>query len=179
MAKKRKFETRISDASKNLGSLNYPNLKRQCLIRGMDFEKAVASTVLELQSFLIKNWKLPQDTALLDKYDNWKESYLRERGMEDVFFHPALRLGYIATRDEDGNTTSVKKIKGLKKQKIKRERTEEGLFQGTKKSYTYQLQKEGLPKTEVIAKVLEKFPDAQEKSIGIWYNKSKKGKELL
>jgi len=174
--KKRNFESRISDAQKELGGMNYPTLKRNCIIRGMPFEEAVDATVLKLQGWFIKNYMKPAVTDLLDQYDAWNEKALRARGLDDVFFHPSLRLGYIGTQDEDGNTLTTKKIRGLKKQKVKRDRTETGIFSGTKKAYTYQLQAEGKTKEETITLVKEKFPEAQDKSIGIWYNKAKKGK---
>ena len=66
------------------------------------------------------------------------------------------------------------KEKVVKEKKEPRKKDANGLFQGTKKSYTYELQKKGKTLDQVITKVTRKFPDAQTKSIRIWFNKSKK-----
>ena len=39
---------------------------------------------------------------------------------------------------------------------------------------TFELQQQGKTKVEVIEIIKEEYPDASEKSIGIWFNKSRK-----
>jgi len=178
--KKRKFERDISDADKFIGTLKFKHIKRECVIRGMEFENVINSGIPELSNWLRKHFIDTISYELLDAFDDWQEAQIIEamEGKEDsndAVLHPSLRLGYIAERDEEGNVTKKKRARTIiKRKKKKRERTQDGLFQGTKKAFTFELQQQGLTKEEVINKVLEQFPDASEKSIGIWFNKSKK-----
>lgn len=152
--------------------LKLPDLQRQCIIRGMDFNELCESSVLNLHSFLINNWDAPINRNRLSEFDNWYNAELKEIGCDDLI-HPLLDLGHTINNDT-GETVKrrVKKIKPEKK--VKRERTEDGIFKGTKKAYTFELAKKGLKKSKVIDLVLEKFPEANEKSISIWFNKAKK-----
>lgn len=179
--KKRKFESRLTSADKWLQKLTLKDLKRECVVRGLDFEKVVDYTIPDLSNWFRGNYMVATNHDLLDAFDDWNEKQIIEscvrKGIEYVdFIHPNLRLGYIAETDEEGVVTKKHRVKVLvAKKKKKRERTIEGLFSGTKKAYTFKLQKEGLTKTEVVAKVLELFPEASPKSVGIWFNKSRKG----
>ena len=167
-------KTRMTKRMKSLGlqlrdqsNMNYKDLKRNCVARGIPFIE-VPRGVPHLSKWLYENRDNPINTDLLDDYDKWLEPQLPD----DSSNHPSLRLGYVGETDDDGNVTKVKRIKGLKKTKVKRERTDEGIFAGTKKALTFQLAKEGLDKADVIEQVLEAFPDAKSKSIGIWYKKA-------
>ena len=82
-----------------------------------------------------------------------------------------MRLGYIGEKDEEGNIIKRKKVPGIKKSKYKkpREKDENNLVKGTKKSYTWELTKKGLNLERVIRRVQKKFPDANEKSIRLWH----------
>lgn len=180
MSRKRKFEKNISDADKFIGNLKYKDLKRECVVRGMEFDKVIVGGIPQLTNWLRNNFMATLQHDLLDAFDDYLEKQIRE-AMElkgenpDDVIHPALRLGYIAERDEDGKVTKRKRVRMIaKKKKKKRERTKDNIFQGTKKALTFQLQQEGKEKQEVITMVLEQFPDASEKSIGIWFNKSRK-----
>jgi len=180
MAKKRKFESNIRDVDKYIGKLKYKDLKRECVIRGMPFDDILNGDIPRLSVWLGKNFTNITNHGLLDVFDDYQEDLIR-KSMEaknqdpSELIHPSLRLGYIGERDEEGNVLKRKRVKTLiKKKRTKRERTEKGIFKGTKKALTYQLQSEGMTKDEVIKLVIEKFPGASEKSVGIWYNKSKK-----
>ena len=140
----------------------------------MPFEEMVASDFPNLNRFLWKNRNTEINTDLLDEFDEWKEAYLKGLGLSDDHFHPALRLGYIGEKDEDGNITKVKRIKGMKKKKRKREKTSLGIFTGTKKALTYKCVEDGYDIPDTIKVVKENFPDAKDKSISIWYKKAKK-----
>lgn len=172
-----KTQFQVTNAHSALQKLNLPDLKRHCIVRGIPFEKVGDSSILQLQSWFLKNYNNKVDISLLDKYDDWLEAYLKARNVDKTMLDPIFRLGHISERDDEGNVTKVKRVRGMgKKVQKKRERTEEGIFTGTKKAYAVELQKQGLTKAEVTEKVMEKFPDAKEKSISIWFNKAKNGK---
>ena len=179
--KKRKFESRLKDADKWLEKLTLKDLKRECVVRGLEFDKVVDMDIPDLSNWFRANFIVATNHDLLDMFDDWNEKQIIEacdkKGIDPKdFIHPSLRLGYIAETDEEGTVTKKHRVKVLvSKKKKKRERTVEGLFSGTKKAYTYKLQKDGLSKPEVVKKVLELFPDASPKSVGIWFNKSRKG----
>ena len=152
--------------------LRLPDIQRECIIRGMPFMEVCDSSVLQLHSYLIKNWDNPTDRDLIIAFDKWMDQELEELGREDLI-HPMLNLGY--TENQETGEKVKRRIKTVKpKIKKKRERTSEGIFKGTKKAYTYELSKQGIEKAKAIEMVKEKFPEANEKSVSIWYNKAKK-----
>lgn len=178
--KRRKFEMDIPDVDKFMNNLTYRDIKRECVIRGKPFDEIIGGSIPGLMNWLRHHFYDTIHHELLDPFDQYQENLVRaalEKKGEDAdrYFHPALRLGYVGEKDEEGNVVKRKRVKTIiKKKKKKRERTGDGIFKGTKKAYTFDLQQQGLSKEEVIQKVMEQFPDASEKSIGIWYNKSRK-----
>ena len=181
--KKRKFERNLTDVDKWLGNMKLKDLKRECVVRGLEFQKVIELSIPELSSWLRANFDTPTDHSLLDKFDDWQEveiiEAMREKGEEPGYFvHPSLRLGYVGEKDDEGIIIKRKRVKTIiPRKKKKRERTEQGIFTGTKKAYTFQLQSEGYDKKDVIQMVKDKFPEAVDKSIGIWFNKAKKLKK--
>lgn len=169
----RKIHHYESPEEKELAGLKLPDLKRQCIMRGYPFSALGESSVLDLQSFFIHNYYKEKDVSLLDKYDDYIEDMVKARNWDRSLIHPDLRLGRIAEKDEDGNITKRKRL-GIRIKKKKRKRTSDGLFAGTKKAYTYELVKAKKTKEEIIKLVIEKFPDAKEKSIVIWANRAKR-----
>lgn len=147
------------------------DLQRECIMRGMDFEEMVKCSIMKLQSWLIDNFEKAKDRNLLTEFDIWMDRILYGGGNGDLV-HPMLNLGHYS--DQETGTIKEKRIKGIRKDVIKKKRTQDGIFQGTKKAYTYELCKQGKSKEETIDLVMEKFPEAKEKSIGIWYNRAKK-----
>ena len=202
MSKKTKKEKRAAKIEMNgspsyrraeseLARMKHRDLQRAAVVRGMDFEEVVRSGVPELASWFCRNYDLPQFIDKINEFDDWRDEQLKGRGYEEgsPFFHASLRLGFVATKDEEGNTTSVKKprLKGVDKPKKEKKERVEGtkVFKGTKKAMTYELTKESyklskskdpkikpLTKDEIIEKVKEAFPDANEKSVGIWYKRA-------
>ncbi len=173
--KKNQKMTKSQKTLKNIlstqGNMTYKNLKQHVVTRGMAFLEVINGDVPSLSSWLERNRGNLIDTTLLDKFDDWLEERLKDKNL----IHPSLRLGFIGEKDEGGEVIKRKKIKSLKKKKtIKREKTNDGIFAGTKKAYTYELAKEGKEKAEIIELVKEKFPDAKDKSISIWYKKALK-----
>lgn len=178
--KRRKFEMNIPDADKYMSNLKFKDLKRECVIRGMEFEAVVSQGVIHLSNWLRTNFMVVPKHELLNAFDEWQEEQIRiamrakSQNPEEII-HSSLRLGYIAETDEDGNVTKRKRVKTvIRKRKKKRDRTSDGIFQGTKKAFTFTLQQQGFSKEEVIKKVKEQYPEASEKSVGIWFNKSRK-----
>jgi len=49
---------------------------------------------------------------------------------------------------------------------------ETGVRKGTKKNLTYTLAKQKIPLEKVVKQVMKEFPEAQEKSIKIWYKRA-------
>ena len=152
-------------------NLTYKDLKKECVARGMPFLEVISGDFPRLTQWLLNNSFKPVEPNRLDEFDNWQEEILRKEGKE-YLIHNSLRLGYLGEKDDSEPTE--KKVKEVKDKKPPREKMENGLFKGTKKSYTYELQAKGKSLEEVIVKVTRKFPGAIEKSIKIWYNKAKK-----
>lgn len=166
--------TGMTTAQLYIEKLTLPGLRRECLIRGMEFQAVTDASVLNLQSWFLKNFPNPIHTEKLNEYDVWIETELRARGVDECFLDPVFRLGYINEQDADGNVTKRKRVSVISSPKKRREKTTDGLFTGTKKAYTFLLQSQGKTKAETTQLVIETFPDAKEKSISIWFNKSKK-----
>ena len=156
------------------GNLTFKDIKVECIIRGIDFIDVITYDFWGLSNWLVENALRPKDESLLDKYDDWLDAKLAKRPKGEELIHPTLRLGYVK-RDEGGEV-KVKKEKEVKEKKAPREKDGNGLFKGTKKSYTFELQKRGKTLDQTMVKVKRKFPDAVDKSIRIWFNKSKKEK---
>lgn len=181
MAKGRDY---LHPADKEITNMRYRDLKRACIVRGMGFQELLEGDFTVLRGFFKENYYNKINPKLLDDFDDYQEAEIikhkEKKGVpvEDWVTAPELRLGFIGERGENGEVITTKRVKGItKKKKVKRERTVGNVFAGTKKALTFELQQKGLEKAEVIKKVIEAFPDASEKSISIWFNKSKKIKK--
>lgn len=162
----------LTSAGRNL---TYKDLKRKAVILGMPFPDACKSSVFELIGYINSSTNKP-DTSLIDKYDEWVDKQLEEIGYEksDPLRSSRLRLGFLGEEMENGKRKSHR-IPGIKKQKkTPRERDEFNLVKGTKKSYTFELTAKGFSLERVIRRVKKKFPDANDKSINLWYRKAKR-----
>ena len=157
-------------------SMTYPDIKRQAVVLGMPFPDVVGSTIFGLMSYIDNSPNVP-DPSLVDKFDEWVEKHFDEIGIpaNDPIRSPYLRLGFIGD-EVDPETGEVKKrrkrIPGIKKpkeKKPKREKDENGRVKGTKKSYTYELAQKGRNLEQTTRRVFKKFPDANERSIALWY----------
>lgn len=154
-------------------NLTYKDLKKECIMRGMPFLDVLQGDFPRLTHWLLQNSYKPIDEALLDTFDDYQDKILEANGKQELIHH-SLRLGYLGERDD--SEPVIKKEKVTKEKRAPREKTEGGLFKGTKKAYTYELQAKGKTIEETLIKVKRKFPDAVDKSIKIWFNKSKKEK---
>lgn len=163
------MDNRVSVIFKNL---KLKDLQRECVIRGMEFWQVPECSILNLHSWLLKNWDNPIDKNRVFEYDDYMNKELEELDRSDLI-HPSLGLGY-SENSETGEVVKKRMKQVNPPKKSKKQRTPEGIFTGTKKAYTYELARNGVPKPEAIDKVLEKYPEANEKSVSIWYNKAKK-----
>lgn len=164
--------TSIMNITSNKGSdLTYKDLKIACVVRGMPPEEVLKRDFFGLANWLTKNVLLPENLELLEVFDNYMEDELIKLGKEELI-HNSLRLGYVNRPEGD---EVIKAPKVVKEKKAPKEKDSNGFFKGTKKSYTYELQGKGKTLEQTITKVKRKFPEAQDKSIRIWYNKAKKG----
>jgi hypothetical protein len=94
----------------------------------------------------------------------------------DPIRNSRLRLGFLGEEGEDG-IRKLKRVPGIKKPKEKkppRERDSFNLIKGTKKSYCYELTEKGFDQERVVRRMKKKFPDANEKSIQLWYRAAKR-----
>ena len=161
----------IANLSSEKGSdLTYRGLKIECIIRGMPFDEVLKADFFRLANYVQNNMLARKDLSLLDEFDDYLDSELRIRNKPELI-HQSLRLGYVK-RDEEDNVVKVIKLKPEKKEP--RQKDSNGLYKGTMKSYTYELQKKGKTIDKVLTKVVRKYPDAKAKSVKIWFNKSRK-----
>ena len=158
--------------SGGLENMTYRDCKRRAVALGMPFPDACSADFNKLHSWIVNSDGKP-DTSLIDKYDDWMDKILEERGYEkdDPMRSYQLRLGYIG-EDNVTKQRKPKRVKGLpkvKEKKPKKEKDSNGLWKGTKKSYTFELTDKGYSLERITRRVIKKFPDANPKSIQQWY----------
>lgn len=168
-------------ASSNGRHMTYRDLKRQAVILGMPFPDVCSSGIFGLISFIDKSENEP-DPSLIDKYDEWIERHFDGCGVpkDDPIRSPRLRLGFIGDEVDPETGEVVKKqrrIPGVKKPKVKKPKKQKDSFGhivGTKKQYTWDLAQKGYDLERVIRRVQKKFPEANPKSIQLWYRAAKR-----
>ena len=153
--------------------LSYKDLKIECIVRGMNFPDVIKHDFFGLSNWLYNHMLVKPEQERLEEYDNWLDSELLKIGRPELV-HRSLRLGYLDRGDDEMKEVKVKEVK---EKKEPRKKDVNGLYEGTKKSYTYDCQKRGRTLEQTLIKVKRKFPDAKDKSIKIWFNKSKKEKK--
>lgn len=180
--KKPQYLKAMGHAHRLLEKFTVKDLQRASVIRGIDFQEMVNMCIPDLSAWFIKNFTNKIDKSRLDDYDDWIAKRVTEsmkgKGSteEDIstILNPTLRLGFIAEKDADGKVIKTKKPRGFSKPKIKRERTKDGIYTGTKKALVFDCVRDGLSKEQTLEKLTEHFEDINAKSIGIWYNRAKK-----
>jgi len=163
----------ISNLTTLKSDFTYKELKKQCILRGIEFEEATSSSFPHLSSWLLAHRFDDENKDSLYKYDLWIEKQLHEQG-KDYLIHNSLRLSFINDGSAEPKPEETKDIKKPKKKRVKRTKNKQGLFSGTKKAYTFELTLAEKPFKTILRRVLKRFPDAREKSVKIWYNKAKK-----
>lgn len=162
---------KISLMGGGFANMTFKDVKRRAIALGMPFPDATDADFGKLASFVQKSINKP-DTSLIDKYDDWVDAILEERGYakDDPMRNYMLRLGYLGEENPETKERKKKVIKGLPKtKKAPREKDEQGYWKGTKKSYTFELSARGFTLERITRRVLKKFPDANPKSIKQWY----------
>lgn len=158
-------------ADEFIANSKYKDLQKACIVRGIGFDKLVEGSYLSLCHFLRKEWVNPINENRLQEFDDWRMKIMRELGKEN---EPFIRLAYTPENPEEGVIAKIKNEKP-KSDKPKRELDNSlGIMGGTKKHLTYNCQTSGKTLEETVKIVMEKFPEAQPKSISIWYKRSKK-----
>ena len=161
-----------------LQHMTFKDLQRQAITLGMPFPEVPQSDFFRLESFIRNSTNTP-DPSLIDKYDDWMDKVLEERGYskDDPMRNYQFRLGFVS-EDAVTKQKKFKRVKGIPKpKKPKREKDEQGLWKGTKKSYTFELTTRGYDLERVIRRVQKKFPEANEKSIKQWWRAAKRKAE--
>lgn len=152
-------------------NMSFKDLQRRAIVLGMPFPDVVSSDYFRLESF-IRNSMAKPDLTLIDKYDEWMDRQLEERGYgkDDPMRSYQLRLGYVREEDDETKIKRLGRVRGLPSpKKPKREKDEQGLWKGTKKSYTFELTRRGFSLERIIRRVQKKFPEANPKSIKQWH----------
>jgi hypothetical protein len=182
MPKKKKTEKKAPSKEKlNLLShqgmnMKYRDLKRRAVILGMPFPDACSAGVFDLIKFINTSDNKP-NKHLIDEYDEWMDQQLESLAYEkdNPLRSSKLRLGFLG-EDENGEK-KTRRVPGIRKPKTKKppkERDEFNLIKGTKKSYVFQLVSKGRSLERTINLVKKKFPDANDKSISLWYRGAKR-----
>lgn len=159
-------------------NMTFKDLQRQAIVLGMPFPEVPQSDWFRLESFVRSSTNEP-DPSLIDKYDDWMDKVLEERGYskDDPMRNYQFRLGFVS-EDAVTKQKKFKRVKGIPKpKKPKREKDERGLWKGTKKSYTFELTARGYGLERVIRRVQKKFPEANEKSIKQWWRAAQRKAE--
>lgn len=158
-------------------NMTYKDLKRKAITLGMPFPDAVAAGVFDLIGYINKSANIP-DPNLINQYDEWMDKQLESTGIpkDDPLRSSRLRLGFLGDESEDGER-KTKRVPGIKKPKTKKPPKEKdgfGLVKGTMKSYVWELTSKGYDLERVTRRMHKKFPEANTKSISLWYRKAKK-----
>jgi hypothetical protein len=176
--KQLQFSSAVHPADMEMASLRYTDLKIACIEMGMSFQAVISGDHSTLSSFYKQNHGTRRDTNRLIKFEAWLAEKLIKRGYDPkdplVVFKLSSAIEIPADASDDEAPKTVKKIKAKVQVPKKKREVRDGVVKGTKKDLTFQLTKKGLPVGKVIEKVLSKFPDAQEKSIKIWYRKAQR-----
>lgn len=155
----------------------YRDLKRKAVILGMPFPDACSASVFQLINWINTSEEKP-NKHLINEYDDWMDRQLETAGLakDDPLRSSKLRLGFLGEEGEDGKR-KTRRVSGIKKPREKkppRERDEFNLIKGTKKSYVWGLTSKGYELERIIRRMKKKFPEANEKSINLWYRTAKR-----
>lgn len=183
MAKKKRKDLKAPSKEKSnfLGAsgrnMTYKDLKRKAIILGMPFPDACSAGVFDLLHYIQSSEERP-DKSLIDKYDDWMDKQLETIGYskDDPLRNSRLRLGFLGEEGENGQRRT-KRVPGIKKPREKkppRERDEFNLIKGTKKSYVWSLVAKGYDLERVTRRMKKKFPDANDKSITLWFRTARR-----
>jgi hypothetical protein len=102
-----------SPQEKALTQLDLRGLKKECLVRGMDFSELAESDIPRLQSWFLKNYLNDIEPERLVEYDAWLDQQFEAKGYDKLkdswAFHPSLRLSRAEdSTEEEPKTRKVK-----------------------------------------------------------------------
>lgn len=172
-----------------LGSMKHSDLQKACILRGLEFTKIVDWDHHKLSNWFYHNFELGENPLLLNEYDGWIEKELEKAGYKkgDAVFAPCFRFGFSPPINEIEDIKTPGVVVRMHVPVVEKEQGEKtakrtvdestGIVSGTKKNLTYQLSAQGLPLVDIVKKVMEQFPEAQEKSIKIWVKREQKARE--
>ena len=184
---KKATQKKVGEIFGAASNMRYADIKAACIMLGMDFEDVANADFCRLNSYFAENrTKTNPVKARLDQYDEWVSGILISKGYKPD--NPLVKYKQFSTPTEDeeseGNIKRVLlKKAGVKPEKrAKKEKTEFGIYAGTKKDYVFKKAKIYSEKgftiekalKRVIRKTMDKYPDAKEKSIKIWFRKVSK-----
>lgn len=177
MARKKKKPIDSQKAALMSQASSYKDIQRRAIVLGMSFPDVVNSDIQGLLSFIHRSDAVP-NPSLIDEYDDWMDKHLESIGYDanDPIRSSKLRLGYLG-EEKEGGKRKIKRVPGIKKPKEKKpakERDEFNLWKGTKKSYTFELAQRGYDLERVTRRVKKKFPEANEKSIRLWFGAARR-----
>lgn len=159
-------------------NFKHKDLVRACIIRGMPFEDVLESSDHVKANWHYNNYFNQTDLSLLDKYDEWVDKRIKKEvpgwKKKKYLFDSSLKIGYVP--DQETGEKTKKRISKIKVIKRKRERnaTLNNIYSGTKKELTWRCAARGKNLEETRDIVMKEFPDANAKSIRIWWKKAEK-----
>lgn len=182
------FKTSDDVIWKTVCNMKHADLVKACILKGMAFELVLKFDHNGLLNWYYKNFdntEVSNPELTLKFYDDWYDEQLIKDGFSPR--HPNLRLGYVEPIQNGDITESPNTIKKdsinkeSKPKAIKQEVSEKkvkheewGINTGTKKYLTYQLCiEQNLSMEDTVVKVLESYPEAEAKSVQIWWKRAK------
>lgn len=168
--------TREDRIDRELSRMRHKDLQRACILKGLEFAKIVEFDHHDLSNWFFHHFDDAEDLSKLPEYDTWLEQQLQARGHKkgDAIMSPSLRFAFSPDmadiKPAVNKTPLLESVSNEPKQKREADPAT-GVISGTKKNLTYQLTDQGLPMDEIISKVKEAFPAAEEKSIKIWHKR--------
>lgn len=189
---KLKFNTGDARRDRILGAIaemKYKDLQGEVIQRDMPFDEVVEGTFPSLSTWLILHWDTPKNKDLLKGFDKWVDKQLKAKGYKKS--NPVRQYKKFDTEynSQDPKLLPPPKPKEIKPPKEKKKKSQQfGIFEGTKKDYTYKLADkvytQFFPKykdtrillkkfrEQLCIKVRKKFPEANDKSVTIWMKRA-------
>lgn len=183
LKKKSASESHQDRVYRVLITLNHKALQKECILRGMDPAQVVSVNHFELTRFFSENFDNTKDLNKLVEFDAWRDQQLVDQGHMEKgkMVHPHLRMGYTKgieglekipdSKKPDGVIAPTKKKPDKPKAEVN---ATTGVREGTKKALTFNSAYAGVSMEDTITAVKEVFPEAEEKSIKIWYKRAQK-----
>lgn len=172
-----------------IADMKHKELQAEVLKRGMPFEEVAGGTFPVLSSWLYHHWDAKKDKGKLREYDVKMDALLKERGYKQndpVRKYKKFEETY-SQQEARENKPIKPKVEKPKKEKKKKD-AKFGIYEGTKKDYTYKwtqrVYDKFMPKYKNVDKLVKKFagkvhdkvvikfPEANAKSVKIWMKRA-------